>query len=160
MTINNKINISLINEIFYRQQNSNIAIRKMIFFITIRELNTIQHENSDYVILFIYFSDNKDDSSIKTLIERKIHFVKNLKINMLINNNIIVFENIVFDVKKKLVNIDNCDIIVLMKIRFRVVHVQQRSIHVKKTIVLSSRAQLIIAVHNLINDSAETTGLK
>ena len=149
--MNNETNINLADEVFFRRQNSNIAVRKMASLIIVRKLDTIQHKSSDYAILSIYFSGNKDGSSIKTFIEREIHFVKNLKVNMLIDNNIIVFEDIVLDVSKKLVNIDNCDIIVFMKIRFRVAHAQQRSIHVKKIIVLSSRAQLIIIVYDLTN---------
>ena len=152
VTINIDANIILTNENFIRRQKFDVVVRKMIFSIIVRNLNTIQHENSNYVILFMYLLNIKIDASTKIFIEKKIYFVKNLKINMLIDNDIIVFENIVTNVDKQKITIRNCDITIFMKIRFRIIHVQQRSIHVKKIIILSSRIQLIIIVHNFSDE--------
>ena len=152
VTMNIDADITLTNENFIRRQKFDVVVRKMIFSIIVRDLDTTQHESSNYVILSMYLLGTKNDASTKTLIEKKIHFVRNLKINMLIDNDIIVFESIVTDVDKQKITIRNCDITILMKIRFRVTHVQQRSIHAKKIIILSSRAQLIIVVHNLFDE--------
>ena len=51
---------------------------------------------------------------------------------MFINNNIIVFENIFIDFKKQKIIIRNCDIIIFLKIRLKIVRVQIRFVHVKK----------------------------
>ena len=152
VTMNIDANIILTNENFIRRQKFDVVVRKMIFSIIVRDLNTTQHENSNYIILFMYLLNTKNDASTKILIEKKVHFVKNLKINMLIDNDIIVFENIVTNVDKQKITIRNCDITIFMKIRFRIIHVQQRSIHVKKIIILSSRTQLIIIVHDFFDE--------
>ena len=121
----------------------------MITFLTIRDFDTNQHEISDYAICFMYFEKNKNDISFKVMIRREIHLISHFKINMLINNNVICSENIVIDSTNKKIYIDNCDVIVSIEIRSRNAQTQQRFIHAKKTIILSSRNQLIISIHQL-----------
>ena len=87
----------------------------------------------------MYVIDFKNDKSVKIFIKRKIHLIKNLKINMLINNDIIVSKNILINFKKQKIIVRNCDVTTLLKIRFKAVDVQLRSIHVKKNIILFSR---------------------
>ena len=143
------VEIILIDEIFFRRQSFDVLIRKMITFLTIRDFDTNQHEISDYAICFMYFEENKDDISFKAMIRREIHLISHFKINMLIDNDVICFENIVIDSTNKKVYIDNCDVIVSIEIRSRDAQTQQRFIHARKTITLSSRNQLIISVHQL-----------
>ena len=133
------VNITLKNKNFIRRQKLNVVVRKIIFFIIVRNFDTTQHKNSRYVILFIYFTDTRNDVFVKTFIERKIHLIKNFKINMLIDNNIIVSKNIFVNFINRITNIRNCDVDVLLKIRFKIAHVQQRFVYAKKIIVLLSR---------------------
>ena len=42
---------------------------------------------------------------------------------MLINNDIIISKNIVINIKKQKTNICNCDVIMLLKIRFKTFYV-------------------------------------
>ena len=146
------VDITLKNENFIRRQKSNVVVRKIFFFIIVRDFDTTQHENSRYVILFIYFIDTKNNVFVKIFIEQKIYLIKNLKINMLINNNIIVLKNIFVNFTNQITNIRNCNVDVSLKIRFKVAHIQQRFVHVKKIIVLSSRIQLIVVVHNFFDN--------
>ena len=71
---------------------------------------------------------------------------------MFIDNDIIVFENILIDFKKQKIIIWNCNVTISLEIRSRVVRAQIRSIHVKKKFVLPSRAQLIVVINDLSND--------
>ena len=71
---------------------------------------------------------------------------------MFIDNDIIVFENILIDFKKQKIIVRNCDITIFFEIRSRVVCVQIRFVHVKKKLVLSSRTQLIVVINDLNND--------
>ena len=68
-----------------------------------------------------------------------------------INNNIITSKNIVINIKKQKTNIRSCDVTISLKIRFKTFHVQQRFIHAKKIVVLLSRVQLTIVVHDFFN---------
>ena len=146
------VDITLENEDFIRRQKSDVVIRKMISFIIVRDFDTIQHESSRYVILLIYFTDTKNDIFVKAFIEKEIHLIKNLKVNMLVDNDIIASKDIFVNTINRIANIRSCEIDVFLKIRFRAAHAQQRFIHVKKVIVLSPRAQLVVAVHDLFGN--------
>ena len=146
------VNITLKNKNFIRRQKLNVVVRKIFFFIIVRNFNTTQHENSRYVILFIYFTNTRNNVFVKVFIERKIHLIKNFKINMLINNNIIVSKNIFVNFTNRITNIRNCNVDMFLKVCFKIAHVQQRFVYVKKIIVLSSRAQLVVVVHNFFNN--------
>ena len=71
---------------------------------------------------------------------------------MLINNNIITLKNIVIDTQKQQTNIRNCNVIALLKIKFKTIYVQQHSIYVKKIVVLSLYIRLIVVVHNFFDN--------
>ena len=71
---------------------------------------------------------------------------------MFIENDIIVSRKKFVNIINRIINIRNCDVIMSLNVRFKTIHVQQRFIHVKKIIVLSSRAQLIVVVHDFFDD--------
>ena len=146
------VNVTLIDAVFFHRQNSDVSIRQMITSLTMRDLDTSQHQSSDYAIVSMYFVDVKNDSSVKALIRREIHLVDNLKINMLIDNDVTVSEDVVLDLVKKQALIDSCDVTIALDVRSRASHAQQRSIHVKKIIVLSSRNQMTIFIHHLVDE--------
>ena len=138
---------------FVYKQKLNFVVRKITIFIIIRNLNTIQHEILKYVVLLYYISEiDKNDKSVTIFIEKKFHLIKNLKVNMLIDNNIIILKNIVIDTQKQQTNIRNCDVIASLKIKFKIVYVQQRSIYVKKIVVLLLYVQLTVIVHNFFDN--------
>ena len=96
----------------------------MIISLIVREFNTIQYQSFDYIIVLIYFASTKKKVSITILIRKKIHLIKNLKINIFIDIDIIISKNIVIDLIKKKTIIQSCDIIVFFEIRSRFNHVQ------------------------------------
>ena len=53
------VDITLKNENFIRRQKSDVVIRKMIFFIIVRDLDTIQHESSRFCQVFRSRNDQK-----------------------------------------------------------------------------------------------------
>ena len=64
----------------------------MITSLTIRKIIIDQHQTFEYVIASMYFLDQKNDKIVKIMIRREIHLMNNLKINMLIDNDVIDFE--------------------------------------------------------------------
>ena len=50
---------------FFKKQTSNVFIRIMITFISIRELDVDKHITVEYIILSMYFFDQKNDVTIK-----------------------------------------------------------------------------------------------
>ena len=82
-------NIIFVDKNFFKTQTLNVLIRTIIFSISIRNLNTTKHFSIDYVIVFIYFNNEKNDKSMKIKIVKKIYLINELKINMLIDNDFI-----------------------------------------------------------------------
>ena len=88
---------------------------------------------------------------MKIKIVKKIHLINELKINIFIDNDFIESKKIKIDVINNFVYIDNCEIIIFLNVKtFRkVVHI---SIHVRKTIIVSSRFETTMIVHyNIIS---------
>lgn len=52
-----------------------------------------------------------------TKITQEVHLMNDFKINMLIENNLIDFEEIIIDVVSKSIFINNCDVIVSIKVK-------------------------------------------
>ena len=67
---------------------------------------------------------------------------------MLLNNDIIKSKQIVFDVTKKFVHIDNIDVFIILNVQSSKIIIQ-RLIHLLKIIVVSSHAKLTIFIHNV-----------
>ena len=99
------VNIILVDREFFKRQTSNISIRTMTISISIRDLDTAQHWFSDYVIIFIYFSSKKNEIVVKVMITREIHLIDNLKINILIENNLMRLKKIDINMTKKLLTL-------------------------------------------------------
>ena len=71
----------------------------------------------------MYFFDIKNSVFIKTFIQQKIYLIKNFKVNMLINNDIIISKSIVMNIKKQKTNIRSCNVTMLLKVRFKAFYV-------------------------------------
>ena len=82
-------NIILVDKTFFKTQTSNIFIRTIIFSFSIRDLNTIKYFSIDYVIVLIYFNNERNNKSMKIKVVQTIHLINELKINMFIDNNFI-----------------------------------------------------------------------
>ena len=144
--------MSFVNKNFFKTQISNIFIRTMTSSFKIRDLNTNRHENWKYVICDIYLSNIKNDKNVALIIRREIHLIENLKINILLDNNIIKTKKFFIDIIKRQISIFNIDVIISLKIKF-LKQIIQRSIHIKKTIIVSSYNEITISINyvNLLN---------
>ena len=121
----------------------------MTFFIFVRDVDSKKHFSNKYVIIFMYFFEiNKNDKSIKIIIIKKVHLINNLKINMLLNIDFINSKKIDINIFNKIVHIDNCEIIVFLKIRiFKVI--VQTSIHVTKITYVFFRSKIFLSIHHI-----------
>ena len=121
----------------------------MITFISIRDLDVDKHITTEYVILFMYFFDKKNDVIIKAKIIKKIHLIDNFKINMLLSNDVIESKKIDVNISNKSIYIDNCEIIINFEIRTSRIIVQI-SIHARKITMIFSHNELIFSMHYII----------
>ena len=82
-------------------------------------------------------------------IQREIHLIDNLKINIIFDNNITNIEKFIIDMIKKRVIIDNIEIFVVLNIRSFKIAIQ-RLIHLRKIIVVFLYIEMIISIYNFI----------
>ena len=76
-----------------------MKIRKMASSLRVKGLRLTMYDINEYILILIYiFAVKKDDIKVLYRIHKEIHFVDNLKIHILLNNNIIDFEKIVLNV--------------------------------------------------------------
>ena len=147
--LNIEIDVFLVDCVFFKTQTSKIFIKIMISSLKIRDLNTNRHEIWKYVICDIYLLNIKNDKKIMLFIQREIYLINNLKINILIKNDITSVEKFIIDMTKKHVIINNINVFIALNIRsFKIVI--QRLIHLRKIIVIFLHAKMIIFVHNVI----------
>ena len=142
-----EIDVFLIDREFYKSQTFDIFVRIIIISLKIRDFETKMHETSEYVITNIHLFDTKNDKKITSIIRREIHLIDDLKINMLFENDIMKSEKIVIDIAKKFVVVNSIDVTIFLKTRF-VKNVIQKSMHLRKIVVVFSRFEMKIVVHN------------
>ena len=146
--LNINVDVSLINRTFFKIQTSNIFVRITIFFLQIRDLNTNRHQTWKYVVCNIYLSKSKNDKNVISFIQREVYLMNNFKINMLIDNDIIDFEQFIIDIKIKQIVIKNIDVSIFIEIKSTKMSFQ-RLVHLKKTVIISSYIEMIVSIHNV-----------
>ena len=119
--LNTKFDVTLIDKIFWQKQNFDVFIRIMTTSLIVRDLSINQYQIVDYVIVLMYFIDEKNDKSTKIMIRWKIYLINNFKINMFINNDIIDSKRWNINLNKKKIFIENCEMIVSIDIQRRFV---------------------------------------
>ncbi len=88
---------SLVDKQFVLKKLSKTHIHLMINVLTIREIDANVHETKKYVNFLIYLS-SKNNSKKMIEIHRKMHLVKNFKVNMFINNDILESKDIIINI--------------------------------------------------------------
>ena len=148
--LNIDVKFTIIDHFFLKKQALKTHIRIMITFLTIQKLKIIKHKINEYVLIFIYIYDTDDviDEKIQTCFIKKVYIVDDLKINIFIDNDIDDFENIIVFIEDRIAHIDNCDVIVSLKVRIIEV-VVAKSVHLRKTIMISSKTKFSVEIHHL-----------
>ena len=81
---------------------------KQIAVLKIRDLNDSLLKTKKYFFIKFRIFDEIDDKTSIIFFIRYIYIVESLKTKIFVNKNILNFENIVFNVEKKFVIINNC----------------------------------------------------
>ena len=145
-----KVEITLVDTQYFKNKLKNIFIRTMIFSITIRDLRFTKHSTNKYACCFMYFSEkNENDQSVLVEIIKEIHLIDSLKINFLIDNNVLNLELIDIFTFINTVFIESCNVIVSIIIKFRFFS-QTKSVHTTKKNKVSSHSELAISIHKIM----------
>ncbi len=153
MCLNIDIEASLTNRNFVFKRLSKTHIHLMISSLTIRNIESNIHEIKKYVNFSIYLF-SKDDSNKMTKIHREMHLIKNLKTNMLIDNDIFESKEIIINVQKKKTIIRNCqNLIIDVKIHQRESFIRRNVVN-QFAIVISSKSyvKILYKMKNLFSN--------
>ena len=141
--------ITLADTEFFNATAKNVSVKTMITSITVRELDTMKHSIDKYVIVSMYFPEkDKHDEIFRAKIIRKIHFVNNLKANMLIKNDVLRSKKFDIFTSTSTVYIENCKVIISISIKNRFIS-QSASIHSIKARIIASHTKLSISIHKI-----------
>lgn len=97
-----------INKDFLAKHIFNYIVKQILQSIKIRDIDNATVSFSKYVILKIVIFDKIDDCIVVDKIRCQIYIVKDLKINMLIDFDIMNSENINVDYRIFIIIIDSC----------------------------------------------------
>ena len=145
--LDTEADITLADEKYFRTKSKDVSIRIMTISIIVRELKVIKHIINKYACCFMYFAEEKNDRSMFVEIIRKIHLMKNLKTNLLIENDVLNSELINISTFTNSVFIKSCEIIISICIKIKFFS-QVRAIHAINT-VISSRSKFTISIHKI-----------
>lgn len=122
----------------------------MILSIIVRDLKFIKHFINKYACCFMYFSEKiKNNLSVFVEITKEIHLVNSLKINFLIENDILNFEFINIFTSNNTTFIENCNVIIsiIMKFRFSL---QTKAVHATKLTTVLSHSKVTIFIYKIV----------
>lgn len=97
----------------------------------------------------MYFeSNNKSDDFVKTILPRKIHLIKNLKANLLIENYLFKLKFINIFTFIHIAYIKSCDVttFIVINAKFRLQHV---FVHILRTTTISFEIECVMQIYNI-----------
>ncbi len=120
----------------------------MIHFLNVRDLDINKHQTSEYFIVTIYFTEKLEEKSVRKLIQREVYLMNNLKINMLINNDILRAEDIFIDEANNKAIIVSCNnMIISIEIKTFSKEMINKILHARTIIMISFYSMTIISIH-------------
>ena len=83
-----------------------------------------------------------------TYLRRELHIVDNLRVKILIKNNIIKFKEIIINIVNKKARINNCSITINIIARSRGEFIR-RKIYIKVSIFVSSHSEIMLLIKKI-----------
>ena len=137
----------------------NLKIKKLISSILIRNIDNIMHFIFEYIVINCYFDDylsNNNRISITNKFDIEIHFVDDLKTNLLVDNDVLNAQNAKIDLITQIVHLNNCqNLVALIDIIIKKNSSLKRIIRAKQIINVFVNFIVMIFVNyhdNLSND--------
>ena len=128
----------MINQSFLRNILSNHFIQRMIIIISIQKISENVIKSDKFIIIKKTFEKvNSKEHSIKNVIIAKLHVIDNFNINLLIENDVLISKNMIVDLNRRRLIINNCkNLEILIKIKTRKNFHVKRIIHVRQTYII------------------------
>ncbi len=148
--LDTECSVILANRKFIKINESHYIIRRMITSLNVQELNINKHQTSKYIIVIIYFTSILNNKSIRDMIRREVHLIDELKINMLIDNDILELEDMFIDETNSKITIASCNnMIISIEIKTLSKKSINKVLHACAIIMIFFHSMIIISIHNI-----------
>ena len=139
--------VTLKNRAYLRKQLLGLEIKKLVSSISVREVSNKIVNSDKYIIVTIYVKDIIDGEAKTACLTMKVHIVNNLKINLLIENDIMISQNMCVDLDIRTCKFEKCQrlktpIDVITKFRSNL----RRTIRNKVNVIIVSDATVTVPV--------------
>jgi hypothetical protein len=133
----------LIDRDYLTKVLSQMKIQHVDITIKIREINTVIHNCSEYVLLEIYISEFKEIAKLT----RQAHVVDNLRAKFLMSMNILEFEKVIIDISRRKLIFSLCENLkVNMRITSKNESRMNKVILVERLVIISSKSVVSIFI--------------
>lgn len=141
-------------EVFTRQTQEKIPIRKMVMLIMVQEIGTNKHITNEYAIVDVHFQGLQNGKPAIAILQREIYLVKDLKANFLIENNILSPEKIRINFEKGEAHMGSSQVTIPLSIKNKSTTIH-KPIHLKKFTVIPSYTVLSVPIYSLLAMSSD-----
>ena len=148
--------MTIANRKIVQQYFSNSTIKQLSSFISMRNIDNIMHHIFDYVVLTLYLDDQLVDK-IATIdkFQIEIHLIDDLKINILIDNDILTTQQVKLNLAQQIVQLNSCqNLVAFINVLIRQEAEVKRIIRVKNIVIISIK--ITINVSMSYNDDLST----
>ena len=143
--------VFFINEKYFRKLLFDENVIKMIVSINVKNIKNVHKKCDIYVFFDLYLNDKSKNTFFREYFRREIHVIKNLKCKLFLEMNILKAKQIIINLINKIMMIFTCrDLIIFIKIAFKLNTQIRRVIHFKNQAVISFKSitQILIYMKN------------
>lgn len=139
----------LIDQNWLKSQLSKAKILKMTTMLKVRGIGTSKHETDKYVLEALYFpAISNKGQHVVACICRELHFVDNLRANILIKNVIIGAKSITIDIAKEKAYILGCKATIPITAR-QYGQLIKRTLYLTTCVIIPPRLQAFVSTNLL-----------
>ena len=129
----------LIDKQFLKKFRLERSLKKFQIMIFVREMNIKRYLTNDYLIMNLYIKEKIENKNVVTYLRQEVHVMNNLKIKLLFNMNVIIFERMIINLNFKKFTINNCkNLKINIKITFKNNTWIQRTFKIERKIVVET----------------------
>ena len=117
--------------------------------LVVREINSNRHTTIEYVNLNIYVLDYLNDRPIKILFKHTTFVINDLRTKILIEMNVLVFEDIDLIIFTRIDHIESCDITFQLFVTPSARSFIKQEVILERSIFISARSHLTVIVEHI-----------
>ena len=158
VSLDSDCDVTLKDRAYLLKHVSDLKIKKMTFFISIRDVNNKIVSIDKYAMITIYIKEIVDDMERSACLTMKIHVVNNLKTNILIETDIMTPQGMTMNLKTRTVKLERCQgLNISIDVVARTQPHSKRIIRIKSSIIITPNiiTEVPIAYNDTISENKD-----